>query len=161
MLALYTWPRPILLDMDAYYVVYSELNWPRMSDEEYFREDREEHDSLRGFFGDIVASFTEPGVNRGLVLLMHVVFLCLALTLLFTLYLNNWHNIHCWVLLAITLTLHIIMSWFVAELALALRIQKKLNFAQVEDNVKTDHLTADSIDASKGNQNASLLKKDS
>lgn len=66
----------------------------------------------RGVIGDIVASLWEPGVNYGLELLLHGVFLCLIISLVYILVLTGIGNIHGWLLLAITFLLYGTIFWY-------------------------------------------------
>lgn len=68
-------------------------------------------DGQRSLVGDIVASLWEPGVNHGLQILIHGVFLCLAVSLVYMLMLVGVTNIHVWILLGITLLLYGTVFW--------------------------------------------------
>jgi hypothetical protein len=87
-------------------------------------------------------SILEPGVNRGVIIMMHVTFISLIISLLCTLVLTEAHNIHVWMLLLISILLYGSIVWykeqfwiirylslsfrFVKEMTIALKIQNKL-----------------------------------
>lgn len=68
----------------------------------------------RGILADIWASLQEPGVNRGVLFMMHGVFVALLCTLLFMLMAAprvDAPRLHVWILLAIALFLYASMVW--------------------------------------------------
>lgn len=67
----------------------------------------------RGILADIWASLQEPGVNRGVLFMMHAVFIALISTLLFMLMVPqvDTPRVHVWVLLAIALFLYTSIVW--------------------------------------------------
>ncbi|PJF17273.1 hypothetical protein PSACC_02890 [Paramicrosporidium saccamoebae] len=93
----------------------------------------------RSFFQDILASVWEPGVNNGLLLLMHLSFIILLASLLVMLWVDRT-NIHVWILTVISTLLYGTMVWFVSEVAATLKLQQKLKHEPVksEDTTKVE-----------------------
>lgn len=60
---------------------------------------------------DFWKSVFEPGVNKGLLVVMHAAFIGLVLTLVFLLVLTNFVNPHIWVLLVSSIGLYLSMLW--------------------------------------------------
>ena len=65
----------------------------------------------RGTFEEILASVLEPGINRGLLILMHVSFLTLIFSLLGLLWATDFRNLHVWILATIAVFLYATMTW--------------------------------------------------
>jgi len=85
----------------------------------------ENQDALPGVVGavadvawDVVRSIWQPGVNRGLVQFMTLIFLILLLNSVLLLAFFGF-NIHILILLLLTVALACLMSWFLRELASA------------------------------------------
>jgi uncharacterized membrane protein len=67
---------------------------------------------MRWIVEDFWMSVFEPGVNRGLLVVMHAAFIGLVLTLVFLLVLTNFANPHLWVLLVSSIGLYLSMLWY-------------------------------------------------
>jgi uncharacterized membrane protein len=85
----------------------------------------------RGFFHDIMASLWEPGVNSGLLLLMHLSFVFLLFSLFFMLWMDHT-NLHVWFLTVISVLLYGTLVWFVSEVMATLKLQNKLQHEPVK-----------------------------
>lgn len=70
-----------------------------------------EEKEQRGILQDLIMSVFEPGVNRGLLLVMHASFIGLLFSLLFLMVLTEGKNIHVWLLLFITVLLYGTIVW--------------------------------------------------
>ena len=107
-----------------------------------------EQKGQRGIIEDIVMSILEPGVNRGVIIMMHVTFIALLGSLLCTLALTEARNIHVWILLVIAALLYGSIVWykelswiikyltsfrFVKEMTIALKIQSQLEQESKKD----------------------------
>lgn len=68
---------------------------------------------------DFWKSVFEPGVNKGLLVVMHAAFIGLMLTLLFLLVLTNFVNPHIWVLLISSLGLYLSILWYKSAISVA------------------------------------------
>lgn len=77
---------------------------------------------MAGILQDIVNSIFEPGVNRGVLLIMNASFLGLFLILLYLLYATSF-NIHVCLLFLLSLLLFISIQWFIKQTA-SLKLKK-------------------------------------
>lgn len=69
----------------------------------------------RGIFWDVVCSIFEPGVNTGLMLVIHFIFSSLLLAQLIFIVTVDVKNVHMWMLLAISAALYASLIVFVQE----------------------------------------------
>lgn len=66
----------------------------------------------RGILQDILYSLFEPGVNRGVLILMHGTFFCLLISLVWMIAMSDGRDIHQWILLILTLALYATLIWY-------------------------------------------------
>lgn len=66
---------------------------------------------LFDILGEFAASAFQPGVNRGLIYVLHASFLSLVVVLLFLNVLLEFKNLHVWALLGITSVLYSAIIW--------------------------------------------------
>jgi hypothetical protein len=69
----------------------------------------------RGIFWDVVCSIFEPGVNSGLMLVIHVIFSSLLLVQIFFIFTLDPRNIHLWILFVLSAALYPSLIIFVQE----------------------------------------------
>ncbi len=61
---------------------------------------------------EFCASAFQPGVNRGLMIMIHAVFICLIFTMLFLHVMTGFSNIHVWILSAGSTGLYFSLLWY-------------------------------------------------
>lgn len=61
---------------------------------------------------EIIASIYEPGINRGLLVLMHLSFLTLLVSLAVMLWMTRGRNVHVLILAVIAASLYAIIVWY-------------------------------------------------
>ena len=65
---------------------------------------------------DVLSEFAEsafqPGVNRGLIVVLHASFIVLLVVLMFLNILLSFSNIHIWILLSISIGLYASITWY-------------------------------------------------
>jgi hypothetical protein len=74
-------------------------------------EDKTPTPRKRGILEDLVMSLWEPGVNRGLLILLHGAFIALLCSLLWMLWLTGGNNTHVWILTVIAVSLYATIVW--------------------------------------------------
>ncbi|KAJ2236882.1 hypothetical protein IWW45_001432 [Coemansia sp. RSA 485] len=80
--------------------------------------DGQKKKSSSGIFQDVVNSIFEPGVNRGVLVVMNAAFAGLFLILFYLLFATRF-NIHVCALTLIATGLFVSIQWFVRELAVS------------------------------------------
>lgn len=65
----------------------------------------------RGIFADFVLSIFEPGVNRGVVVVLHSAFVSLILTLIYLVFLTGGKNIHVYVMIILASGVYFGIFW--------------------------------------------------
>lgn len=78
----------------------------------------------RGIFWDVVCSIFEPGVNSGLMLVIHVIFSVLLLVQLFFIVLVDAKSVHLWILFILSAALYPSLIIFLSEVEKAKLKQK-------------------------------------
>ena len=67
---------------------------------------------LAEILGEFAQSAFVPGVNRGLLVVLHAVFIMLILTLVSLIILTGLTNVHTWALLGLAVGLYTALFWY-------------------------------------------------